>query len=110
MEAYIEGLRLIGAVCVQYNLPAGDPCWLAMKICGYLEAPSVRARQIYKSLRYEFRCESKTLSRVILLSEETSTWEEETMLREKREDSYKKLEEIGERLYDITVIIKRLER
>jgi hypothetical protein len=28
-------LELIGCICVQYNLPAGDPCWLAAKIGSY---------------------------------------------------------------------------
>jgi len=27
-----ENVQLIGRICVQYNLPAGDPCWLAEHI------------------------------------------------------------------------------
>jgi len=27
-----ENVKLIGRICVQYNLPAGDPCWLAEHI------------------------------------------------------------------------------
>jgi hypothetical protein len=33
---YYEKVRLIGYICVQYNLPAGDPCWLAEYISSFV--------------------------------------------------------------------------
>ena len=35
LERHIEGCRMVGAICVQNNLPAGDPCWMAQEICEY---------------------------------------------------------------------------
>ena len=32
-------LQIIGEICVQYNLPAGDPCWMAAMIGTYLVKP-----------------------------------------------------------------------
>jgi len=34
-EAHLMSLRLIGSICVQYNLPAGNPCWMAANIANY---------------------------------------------------------------------------
>ena len=34
-ELVLEQIRLIGAICVQYNLPSGDPPWMAHMISSY---------------------------------------------------------------------------
>jgi hypothetical protein len=31
----LEKITLIGLICVQNNLPAGDPCWMAKNIADY---------------------------------------------------------------------------
>jgi hypothetical protein len=31
-----ESICLIGRICVQYRLPAGDPCWMAKMIGSYV--------------------------------------------------------------------------
>jgi hypothetical protein len=31
----LQKANLIGAICVQYNLPSGDPCWMAKNIADY---------------------------------------------------------------------------
>lgn len=31
----LQKISLIGAICVQNHLPAGDPCWIAKMICSY---------------------------------------------------------------------------
>ena len=32
----LQKISLIAMICVQNNLPAGDPCWMAKKIAGYI--------------------------------------------------------------------------
>lgn len=40
-EENVAGHKLVGALCVQRKLPAGDPCWCAHMICSYIGyAPS----------------------------------------------------------------------
>ena len=46
-----ECLRLIGQICVQYGLPAGDPCWIAANIGSYIESPLEEAIYKYRLLR-----------------------------------------------------------
>lgn len=36
---HLYGLMVIGRICVQYKLPAGDPCWMARMIGSYADAP-----------------------------------------------------------------------
>ena len=31
-----QSIHLIGRICVQYRLPAGDPCWMAKMIGSYV--------------------------------------------------------------------------
>ena len=33
---YRQQVQLIGCICVQYNLPAGDPCWMAKHIAEFV--------------------------------------------------------------------------
>jgi len=33
---HLKSIRLIGSICIQNNLPAGNPCWIAKKIADYL--------------------------------------------------------------------------
>jgi hypothetical protein len=34
-EVLLQKVYLIGALCVQYNLPSGDPPWIAQNIASY---------------------------------------------------------------------------
>ena len=34
-EIILQKINLIAAICVQYNLPSGDPCWMAKNIAGF---------------------------------------------------------------------------
>lgn len=34
-EIILHKINLIGAICVQYGLPSGDPCWMAKNIADY---------------------------------------------------------------------------
>jgi hypothetical protein len=45
-----ECLRLIGQLCVQYGLPAGDPCWIGAKIGSYIESPLEEAIYKYRNV------------------------------------------------------------
>ena len=33
---FMQRANLVGRICVQYNLPAGDPCWMSEKIMSYV--------------------------------------------------------------------------
>ena len=33
---FIERADLVGRICIQNNLPAGDPCWMSEKIMSYV--------------------------------------------------------------------------
>lgn len=33
---YYQQIQLIGRICVQYGLPAGDPCWMAEHISKFV--------------------------------------------------------------------------
>jgi len=36
LRLYYQQVQLIGRICFQYNLPAGDPCWLAKYIGSFV--------------------------------------------------------------------------
>ena len=33
---FIEQADLVARICIQYNLPAGDPCWMSEKLMSYV--------------------------------------------------------------------------
>jgi len=36
LEEAKKSIRIIGYICVQYKLPAGDPCWMAKMIGSFV--------------------------------------------------------------------------
>lgn len=46
-----QSLKVIGEICVQYNLPAGDPCWMAEMIGTYADWRVEPPRQPFIPMR-----------------------------------------------------------
>jgi hypothetical protein len=45
---HVYGLMLLGRICVQNKLPAGDPCWMARMIGSYADAPDGTGGYYYR--------------------------------------------------------------
>ena len=61
-----ECMRLIGRICVQYNLPAGDPCWMAETIGRFVTSPLEEAIECFRESRSEHQAaveQSESLTR-----------------------------------------------
>jgi hypothetical protein len=56
---------VIGEICVQYKLPAGDPCWISEKIGSYVGTPLEEAIDNHELLLYNTRIEVKELEELI---------------------------------------------
>lgn len=74
-----ESLRLIGRVCVQHELPAGDPPWLAAHIGSYVGKPRYITDRDHNGLCYYCRWYEQMLA----------DWMERELLQwEKRNPTY----------------------